>query len=203
MRTAVILLAAGESRRMGAAKQLLPWGDTTLAGHAASVAAAAGLSPVVAVVGARAAEVAATFSDRVETVVNSEWPLGPGGSVAAGVRHVMDRHPHVAAVLRHAGRSAAGDAGRFAAGWWRPRKSRPPASPPRCSAGRWARRRVSAGGTSAAYWGLDPAKGAGPLIRRLAESGAGVARVEIEAAGEDVDRMEDYERIACGAEPGR
>ena len=202
MRTAAILLAAGESRRMGRAKQLLPWGDTTLAGHAASVAAAAGLSPIVAVVGARAAAVAAAFPPGVEIIVNENWQAGPGGSVAAGVRHVAENHPHVAAVL-----VTPADLPRVTADDLRRLIDAAARSPAGVAASLF-------GGTLgapacfdqrhfAALMNLPAANGAGGLIRRLAESAAGVARVELAAAAEDVDRAEDYERIARGPEPGR
>ena len=183
---------------MGTAKQLLPWGDTTLAGHAAAVAVEAGLSPVVAVVGARAPEVAAAFPPAVETVLNELWQRGPGGSIAAGVRHVVERHPDVSAVLVS------------------------PADLPRVTAADLRRlseaRRNSAAGVAASAFGdilgapacfdrrhfadllaLNPAYGAGQLIRRL---GAGVAAVALAAAAEDVDRPEDYRRLTAPAEAG-
>ncbi len=46
-----ILLAAGESRRMGQPKMLLPWGRTTVLGQVVSVFAAAGIEDLVAVTG--------------------------------------------------------------------------------------------------------------------------------------------------------
>ena len=203
MRTAAILLAAGESRRMGTAKQLLPWGETTLACHAASVAAAAGLSPVVAVVGARAAAVAAAFSADVEVVVNEDWRPGPGGSVAAGVRHVLASHPDVSAVLL-----TPADLPRVTADDLRELVKAAETSPCGVAASRF---RETVGAPAcfasrhfAALTKLNAAKGAGPLIRRLTEEDAGVAVVPLEAAAEDVDEPGDYARMRQEEpDPGR
>jgi molybdenum cofactor cytidylyltransferase len=86
--TAAIILAAGEARRMGSAKQLLPLGSGTLLSHAVDTAIEAGLNPVIVVVGANAEAVqSAVASRRVEIVRNGLWSTGMGSSIAAGVRH--------------------------------------------------------------------------------------------------------------------
>ncbi len=54
---AAIVLAAGESRRMGEPKQLLPWGDHTIIEEIVSTLMQAPLDEVVVVVGHRANEV--------------------------------------------------------------------------------------------------------------------------------------------------
>ncbi|MFM8320352.1 MAG: NTP transferase domain-containing protein [Chloroflexota bacterium] len=46
-----VILAAGQSRRMGQPKMALPWGDTTVIGRVAQVLLQAGAGPVVAVTG--------------------------------------------------------------------------------------------------------------------------------------------------------
>jgi molybdenum cofactor cytidylyltransferase len=46
-----IILAAGESKRMGQPKMLLRWGDTTVLGHVISTFLAAGVDDVLVVVG--------------------------------------------------------------------------------------------------------------------------------------------------------
>lgn len=97
--TAAILLAAGESRRMGTAKQLLPLGSETLIGHAIDTALAAGLGPVIVVVGANADLVqAAVASKPVEIVRNKLWKTGMGSSIAAGVRHHQEMEADSAAI---------------------------------------------------------------------------------------------------------
>ncbi len=82
-----VILAAGEGRRYGGAKQLLPWRGKPLVRHVAEVALQAGLSPVVVVTGARAEEVEAALQGLpVEVCYNQDWQEGQGASVRVGVR---------------------------------------------------------------------------------------------------------------------
>lgn len=85
--TAAIILAAGEARRMGHVKQLLPFGSGTLLTRAIDTAIDAGLAPVIVVVGANAEVVQSTIAAKhVEIVRNTLWQTGMGSSIAAGVR---------------------------------------------------------------------------------------------------------------------
>src|SRR5437588_1011626 len=59
---AAVLLAAGRSRRMGAFKPLLPFGDVSVVEACAANLRAAGVGEVVVVVGHRAAEVRAALA---------------------------------------------------------------------------------------------------------------------------------------------
>lgn len=52
-----ILLAAGQSRRMGQPKMLLPWGGTTMLGHVVATLAAAGIADILVVSGGARQEV--------------------------------------------------------------------------------------------------------------------------------------------------
>jgi molybdenum cofactor cytidylyltransferase len=83
-----LVLAAGTSSRLGRLKQLLPYGDTTLLGHAIATARAAGVRRVGVVVGAHAAEVAAEATRRGADVVaeNADWAAGMGGSLRVGTQ---------------------------------------------------------------------------------------------------------------------
>jgi len=94
---AAIVLAAGESRRFGQPKQLLPVGDKTMIQHVVDVASNSPVDQVIVVVGCRAKEVRASIADRpVEVVVNGKWKLGLSSSVQAGLSAVK---PEVGAVL--------------------------------------------------------------------------------------------------------
>jgi molybdenum cofactor cytidylyltransferase len=76
---------------MGTLKQLLPFGDGTLLGHAIDVAGEAGLAPVFVVVGADAEAVQASIACKpVEIVQNSAWKIGMGSSIHAGVRRFQE-----------------------------------------------------------------------------------------------------------------
>ncbi|HEX7877988.1 MAG TPA: nucleotidyltransferase family protein [Candidatus Eisenbacteria bacterium] len=86
-RYAGIILAAGESRRMGQPKALLPWGGSTFVFTVTSRLLDAGLDPVVVVTGAHADVIrASTIPDGAAWIENHEWRSGQAGSLRAGVR---------------------------------------------------------------------------------------------------------------------
>ena len=86
----VVLLAAGGSGRMGTPKQLLPFGGKPLVRHCAEAALAA-FQPLIAVVGASAAEVEAALAGvPVQVVHNVLWERGVGTSIQAGVRRAEE-----------------------------------------------------------------------------------------------------------------
>lgn len=85
----VVILAAGESRRLGRPKQLEVVGGETLLGRAVRVAHEAELGTVVVVLGAEASKVDRGCDlGRAWVVVNSRWTEGMGSSVRAGVELV-------------------------------------------------------------------------------------------------------------------
>jgi molybdenum cofactor cytidylyltransferase len=91
-RFAVILLAAGNSTRMGTAKQLLDFGGKPLVRHAAESAQSSGCDTVVVVLGANEAEVRPALANLdVEIVVNERWAEGMGTSIQAGLRALENR----------------------------------------------------------------------------------------------------------------
>lgn len=84
---AIVLLAAGNSSRMGSAKQLLDFRGNPMLRHAAETALASGCSPVVVVLGARAVELQAALDGlAVEIALNERWQEGMGTSIQAGLR---------------------------------------------------------------------------------------------------------------------
>jgi len=85
-RIAGIILAAGGSSRFGKTKQLLDWSGAPLAAHAADEALAAGLSPVVVVLGCKAKAIGAALGKRpVQVATNWRWEEGLSMSVRAGL----------------------------------------------------------------------------------------------------------------------
>lgn len=97
---ALILLAAGESRRMGRPKQLLPVGDRPLVRHVTEIARSAPVSPVIVVLGAHAAEIAPSLDGlSVQVVVNTRWPEGMGSSLRAGMQALAARQPQLDGVI--------------------------------------------------------------------------------------------------------
>ena len=88
--TGLILLAAGESSRMGEPKQLLVFEGRTLLRRAAEEAMESGCQPVVVVLGALADRMTAELSDLpVRVVINREWQEGLGGSIRAGMEALL------------------------------------------------------------------------------------------------------------------
>jgi len=91
VRVGGVVLAAGSSSRLGRPKQLLLYKDKTLVRRMAEEALAAGLSPVVVVLGARAEDVAGELTGLpVRTVHNPAWEAGMGSSLQVGVRALTD-----------------------------------------------------------------------------------------------------------------
>jgi len=86
-----ILLAAGESTRMGEPKPLLPWGEATLIEYQLGELAASGLDDIVVVLGYEAERVrplASTAGARL--VVNEGYRQGRASSLRVGAAAVPD-----------------------------------------------------------------------------------------------------------------
>ncbi len=89
MSAAAIVLAAGASTRLRSPKQLVRLRGETLLEQAVRVAGEAGCSPVVVVLGAKAAEVwAGCALGGAMVVVNADWEEGMGASIACGIAAV-------------------------------------------------------------------------------------------------------------------
>ncbi len=90
-RVAAIILAAGNSSRLGRPKQLLELAGETLLHRAARVALEAGFAPVVVVLGAIVEQARAALADLdVRITINERWRDGLGTSVSAGIGAVDD-----------------------------------------------------------------------------------------------------------------
>jgi len=88
--TAAILLAAGESTRMGQPKALLPWGDQTLIEYQIAELRAAGVDDVVVVLGHDADEVRQHVPPEARVVVNKAYREGRASSLRAGAAALPD-----------------------------------------------------------------------------------------------------------------
>jgi len=86
-----IVLAAGQSTRMGRNKLLLPLGGTTVLRRAVESALAAGLDPVFVVLGHESDHIREELRGLSCTpIVNEEYRLGMNTSVRAGFRALPD-----------------------------------------------------------------------------------------------------------------
>ncbi|MBI3739423.1 MAG: putative selenium-dependent hydroxylase accessory protein YqeC [Chloroflexi bacterium] len=94
-RTAGIILAAGESKRFGAPKQLLDWRGQPFIRVVAKTALEAGLEPVIVVTGANAEQVEAAVNDLDVTIArNDEWQSGQASSIRAGLQALTNPLRH-------------------------------------------------------------------------------------------------------------
>lgn len=82
-----IILAAGESRRMGTPKQLLEWRNHRLLEHAILNAQAIFGQRIIIVLGANADVIKATIDfNSVTLVLNENWQEGIASSIRAGIQ---------------------------------------------------------------------------------------------------------------------
>ncbi len=93
MKTAVLLLAAGKSSRMGRVKQLLPIGDKTLLEIAIKSAIQSKADKTYCVLGAHFEAIQKSIEDYpVEIILNTNYHSGLGSSIIAGLKHLEDKH---------------------------------------------------------------------------------------------------------------
>ncbi len=86
---AVVILAAGESSRMKQAKQLLPWGTSTLLGNAIKEALESNSEKVYVVLGAKAETIQMQFnSTDVTWILNKNWKKGMGSSISCAINYL-------------------------------------------------------------------------------------------------------------------
>lgn len=98
--TGIVILAAGSSSRLGGIKQLLVLGDKTLLQHVIAAADAAGLAPIVVVIGAHAVQVEASIAHlKIELVYNTEWATGKASGIVAGVQQLLVLNPQLEKVI--------------------------------------------------------------------------------------------------------
>jgi molybdenum cofactor cytidylyltransferase len=96
----VVILAGGQSKRLGSPKQLLQVEGTTLLERTIAVAQELGDGPVVVVLGAHAELILPEVRQAgIEVILNPDWQEGMAASLRAGIRHVEARHPQIDGIL--------------------------------------------------------------------------------------------------------
>ena len=97
---ALVILAAGTSKRMKSCKQLLPWKHTTLIDHAIGQALKSKADRVYVVFGAHKEQVLQEISKHpVAVVVNPHWMNGMGGSISSAITRIIQDKEKFQAVL--------------------------------------------------------------------------------------------------------
>jgi len=95
-----ILLAAGESQRMGRPKQLLPFGSSTILGKTIDNLLSSRADEVIVVLGTRAGAMKQVIAGRqVKVVVNPDYREGMSTSLIAGLEHVDSKAQWVMVAL--------------------------------------------------------------------------------------------------------
>ena len=90
-KVALILLAAGESKRMGTPKQLLPYQGCSLIRHAATTAVASNCNPIIVVLGAKSDRISPEIKDLpVHIAYNTQWQQGMSASIAIGINTLLN-----------------------------------------------------------------------------------------------------------------
>lgn len=96
----IIILAAGESKRLGKPKQLLSFDGNTLLTRVANTACESGLKPVIAVLGANDDKISTTLNiPGLMVVKNDDWKEGMASSIRIGLTSMLDLAPQVDGVI--------------------------------------------------------------------------------------------------------
>ncbi|NIG57415.1 NTP transferase domain-containing protein [Chitinophaga sp. Cy-1792] len=94
--TGIIILAAGNSSRLGKPKQLLLLQEKTLLQKITDTAIESNLGPVLVVLGAYAPDIQQSIAGRnVKIIVNENWKSGMGSSVACGINALLRLYSNV------------------------------------------------------------------------------------------------------------
>jgi molybdenum cofactor cytidylyltransferase len=96
----IIVLAAGGSSRLGAAKQLLEFEGEKLLRRSIKTAGESKLGSVVVVLGAEFDEVQKNIADLSTDIVNNpNWATGMSSSIIAGLERIVSHSPSVSAAI--------------------------------------------------------------------------------------------------------
>ncbi|MFP5079045.1 NTP transferase domain-containing protein [Pedobacter sp. JCM 36344] len=88
----IIILAAGNSSRLGKPKQLLTYQGKTLLKHVTDESLEASDGAIVVVLGAYAEIAVEATNDRLFRVVNERWQSGMSSSLAMGLLELLTQH---------------------------------------------------------------------------------------------------------------
>lgn len=96
----LVLLASGESQRMGTPKQALSFGGTSLLAHAVQTAKGSLCRPVVVTLGAYANVLKPLISSKdLQIITVEDWQEGMNASIRAGIKSILEQNEVEAIVL--------------------------------------------------------------------------------------------------------
>jgi len=100
MKTQAIILAAGASRRLGRAKQLVQTEGETLLSRTVRIVLDSGVTTIVVVLGANHESITkAVDLSGVHSVINPDWEQGVASSIRTGVLEIQRLDPDSGAVM--------------------------------------------------------------------------------------------------------
>jgi molybdenum cofactor cytidylyltransferase len=96
----VLILAAGNSSRLGEPKQLLQYKGKTLITHIVEAAVTAVSSPVLVVTGANSKPVSFELQNSAAIIIHNDWwQEGMSSSIRVGINQIKARSPHLLGVI--------------------------------------------------------------------------------------------------------
>lgn len=97
---AVVVLAAGNAKRLGRSKQLLPWGNSTLLEHIVKNVLTVDAYKFFVVLGAYSNQIIEkTNLSEATLLINSKWQQGLGSSIASAITEIDNKYSELSAVL--------------------------------------------------------------------------------------------------------
>jgi molybdenum cofactor cytidylyltransferase len=87
---AIVILAAGESKRLGSPKQLLPWKETILINHIIDNTVSTKQGEVFLVLGAYREQIQPKINASVTILINENWRSGMGTSINTAIDYLKD-----------------------------------------------------------------------------------------------------------------
>ena len=98
--SSIIILAAGESSRLGSPKQLLPYAGSTLLQHSINVANGSAVESTIVILGANADLIRSTINDsEIKVFVNNEWKEGMASTIRYGLNVLTTMNPQTEVVI--------------------------------------------------------------------------------------------------------
>ena len=96
----IVVLAAGNSSRLGEPKQLLQYQDKSLIQHVVEVAIEAIHSPVIVVTGSNSDLIANELNGyTIHSIYNIDWQEGMASSIRSGLKKLIELHEPVQGVV--------------------------------------------------------------------------------------------------------
>jgi molybdenum cofactor cytidylyltransferase len=97
---AILIIAAGQSKRLGSPKQLLVFEGETLINRQIRIITGAVSMPVYLVLGAHAISIRSQLSNSaVSVVMNENWEEGMASSIRVGIDVIMNKNPSIDGVM--------------------------------------------------------------------------------------------------------